>query len=49
MSFPRGGYLVIKKSIRPNVDNWIEVHGHLNDDLGYWYRCGEWSKKKHND
>ncbi|CAF0961600.1 unnamed protein product [Brachionus calyciflorus] len=44
---PRGGYLDIKQSIFPNKDNWIEVHGHLNDDLGYWYRCGyRW---QHND
>ncbi|CAF0961582.1 unnamed protein product [Brachionus calyciflorus] len=45
--FPRGGYLDIKQSVFDNKNNWIEVHGHLNEDLGYWYRCGyTW---QHND
>lgn len=40
VEFPRGGYLDIIKSADSSQDNWIKVHGHLNDYMGYWYRCG---------
>jgi hypothetical protein len=38
VNFPAGGYLVVKKS-ESGLDNFVDVHGHLND-LKYWYRCG---------
>ena len=42
---PRGGYLVVKKSLNPLLDNWIEIYGVDKARLDYWYICGEQNKK----
>ena len=48
VEFPRGGYLVVKKSSEPELDNKIIVYGHQNNYLGYWYDCG-FKDKVHSD
>ena len=42
---PRGGYLVVKDSLSPFLDNWIEVFGFNNTKLDFWYICGSKNAK----
>ena len=44
VEFPRGGYLVVKKPLHPELDNKIVVYGHKNNYMGYWYDCGQKEK-----
>ena len=43
---PRGGYLVVKQSVHPFLDNWVEVYGFDKTRLDFWYSCGAKNKKR---
>ena len=43
---PRGGYLVVKESLNPLQDNWVEVYGFDHSKLDFWYVCGAKAKKR---
>ena len=42
---PRGGFLVIKESFNPLLDNWVKIYGFDTMQSDYWFICGEKNKK----